>query len=158
MKFCTYNSYIACYFLYVQFRKSVIFVRTILHILVFCTYNFGVFRTLYVQFCPLFMKNIGLIWKFSKAKWPKNGKKPVLFGVLEIFLYVQKLRFLAILGYFCPFCGHFAHFYTPFLLYMNFTNIFVKSKYSAKPTKKPGKWAESKFYTNRGGIYEKQLS
>ena len=44
MKFCTYILYIACYFLYVQFCKSVIFVRTF----------FAHFDVLYVQF-----------WRFS---------------------------------------------------------------------------------------------
>ena len=130
MTFCTYNLCIACYFLYVQFRKSVIFVRTILHILAFCTYNFGVFYTLYVQFCPLFMKNIGLIWKFSKGKnCLKTVKNRYYLEFSKYFCTYKKCVFGVFLGYF----SHFLPILWPFcpLLYPLLT-IYEFYKYICK--------------------------
>ena len=111
---------------------------------------------------PIIAHFFEIFWRFMEVLNRYFSYFLVFFGnVLCIFrFYVYPINshfgvFLGYFGYFLPILWPKTHFYTPFLSYMNFTNIFVKSKYNAKPTKNPGKWAESKFHTNWGGIYEK---
>ena len=96
-----------------------------------------------------------IFWRFMEVLNRYFSCFLAFFGnVLDIFrIYVYPINrhfgvFLGYFSHFLPILWPKTHFYTPFLLYMSFTNIFVKSKYSAKPTKNPGKWAESKFHTN----------
>ena len=109
MKFCTYNLCIVCYFLYVQFHKSVIFVRTI------CAH----FDVLYVQFWYFshFVRTI--LPTFYEKYRPnlevfkdKNGLKTVKTGIIwgsqNIFVRTKSAflgYFWGILTIFCPFCG-----------------------------------------------------
>ena len=152
MKFCTYNLCIVCYFC--TYNLCIV-----CH---FCTYNFAHFGVLYVQFwcfshfvrtiLPTFYEKYRPNLEVFKGK---NGLKTVknryYLRFSKYFCTYKKCIFGVFLGYFSyflPILWPKTHFYTPFFLYMSFTNIFVKSKYSENPLKKTGKWAESKIYTN----------
>ena len=118
MKFCTYNLCIVCYFLYVHFCKSVIFVRTILHILTFCTYNFGVFshfvRTILPTFYEKYRPNLEV---FKGKNGLKTVKNRYYLGFSKYFCTYKKCIFGVFLGYFShflPILWPKAHFYTPF--------------------------------------------
>ena len=130
MKFCTYNLCIVVLFLYVQFRKSVIFVRTI------CAH----FDVLYVQFwrfshfvrtiLPTFYEKYRPNLEVFKGK---NGLKTVknryYLRFSKYFCTYKKCIFGVFLGYF----SHFLPILWPFcpLLYPLLT-IYEFYKYICK--------------------------
>ena len=104
MTFCTYILCISCYFLYVQFRKSVIFVRTIcadfgvLYVQFWCFSHFV--RTILPTFYEKYRPNLEVFKGKNDLKTVKNR---YYLGFSKYFCTYKKCVFWVFLGYFSHF-------------------------------------------------------